>query len=68
MKVLLLNAGPYCGLQDVEFPVGVEGEYWSKSLIDVFKPELVRVGADPRSFQEGMGCAFEVGTEVEVIK
>jgi hypothetical protein len=61
-RVLLLNAADYEGLEDVNFPVEVEGTYDNTSgafvSFGVDGSELIRVGARKEHFDEGLEYLF----------
>lgn len=68
MKVRLLNAGGFGGLEQVLFPVEVEAEphYLGKGAVKVWGYELYRVGASG-GFRPNHEYTFHA-KEIEVIK
>lgn len=51
MKIKLLNDGGYSGMENVKFPVEVEGQDWLGLGYDVSGSELIRIGADPEKWK-----------------
>lgn len=47
MKIKLLNDGYYGDMENVIFPVEVEGEEWCGYGFDVLGSEIIRVGGNP---------------------
>lgn len=74
LKVRLLNDGGYGDMENVKFPVIVEGMYLENDLYGVSGSELLRVGAFKFN-QEGdelwdpdYRYNFKIGTECEVVE
>lgn len=68
MKVKLLCNGGHGGMENVKFPVVVEGDYFSTLGCDVLGSELIRVGGNDECFCQDHGYGFIYGKECEVIE
>lgn len=66
MKIKLLNNGGYGDMEDVKFPVEVEGANWEDSGFDVSGSEIIRVGGDARYWNANVHY-FWLNEEVEVL-
>lgn len=63
MKIRLLNAGGYCGLEDVDFPVEVEAETRATGYCEVSSEELQRVGGDAEVLNDPDDQSWPFGPE-----
>lgn len=76
MKLMLINDGNYGDMEQVKFPVQVEGRpspWGSPHIFQIHLSELLRVGADPEGWSEFQGedggyCNFFYGSEVLVVE
>lgn len=50
MRIKLLDAGGYCGLECVVFPVEVEASMFGIGGVTIHYKELVRIGASESAF------------------
>ena len=69
LKVKLLNDGGYGDMENVKFPVIVEGEDFEGQGCDVLGSELIRIGAgnDNDVWDPDYRYHFYYGKECEVI-
>ncbi|QZA71181.1 hypothetical protein AH01_63 [Pantoea phage AH01] len=67
MKIRLLNNDGFGGLENVKFPVEVDGQPWQNCGYDVVSSDLLPFGADPELWGDE-ALAFWHNHEVEVVE
>jgi len=58
MKVTLLNAGGYVGLEEVDFPVEVEGKLLETGSFSIKGEELIFIGGEYEAFDFSFSYMF----------